>query len=306
MSKIVVVAPSGPLPKVEFSQGLGYLVHKGFEIELMPQVLANHLWYAGTDEARAEAFIEAAYESDATTVLCARGGYGAARIFEALDRVTQKRGKPPRKTLMGYSDITALHVYVRERWGWRTVHSIMPAAKEFTRLKPKVWKAWRDYALGQQSVLPQAKMKCLFKPKRAGEVSGTLIGGNMAVWNGLFGTPWQPKTRNSVLFLEDTFEQPYQLDRMVQRMLHSGGFEGVRAVVLGTFFGCEDKPPVAGSGPLRTKIPFQKALSEVFAPVAYKYGIGIWAGLPVGHGPVGTESLELGIKVGLKGGRLLR
>src|SRR5205823_3270888 len=117
----------------------------GFEPVVHQQVSARHFIFPGTDEERAGAFFEYASEARIPVIWMARGGYGAQRILPLLDGLTRKRGKPEKKLLVGYSDVTVLHEYVRTRWGWSTLHAPMPAASSFPKLQPEEWRAIIDF-----------------------------------------------------------------------------------------------------------------------------------------------------------------
>ena len=71
----------------------------------------------------------------------ARGGYGAGRLLPILERMTKEHGVPTRKLLVGYSDVTVLHEFVRSRWSWATLHAPMPAAANFSEIAAPEWQA---------------------------------------------------------------------------------------------------------------------------------------------------------------------
>src|SRR5207244_5093163 len=126
--RVGIVAASSQVPAVEFEAGVRHLKEFGFEPVVHEQVSARHFIFPGTDEERARGFFEYAKDPGISIVWMARGGYGAQRILPLLDELTAKQGKPAKKLLVGYSDVTVLHEYVRTRWGWSTLHAPMPAA----------------------------------------------------------------------------------------------------------------------------------------------------------------------------------
>ena len=125
--RIGVVAPSSKIPQAEFRLGLNQIREAGMLPVVHPQCKKSDRFFAGTDEERALAFFDYAVDPRFPVVWCARGGYGAARILPYLENLTAERGVPERKLLLGYSDATALMEYTRNRWGWATLHSPMPA-----------------------------------------------------------------------------------------------------------------------------------------------------------------------------------
>src|SRR6266550_7568396 len=95
-------------PSMEFEEGANYLRELGFELRVADQVMRQHFTFAGSDEDRAGALVEFAFDPEIDIVWCARGGYGATRLLPLLDEMTAGKGKPRKKLLIGYSDITVL------------------------------------------------------------------------------------------------------------------------------------------------------------------------------------------------------
>jgi muramoyltetrapeptide carboxypeptidase len=129
-----IFAASSVVPQVEFRAGLDHLRAQGFDPRVEPQVSGpQHFIFPGSDEDRAAAVYRLATDPTLNVLWAARGGYGAQRLLPILDRLTREHGVPPRKLLVGYSDVTVLHEFVRTRWGWSTLHAPMPAAANFPR-----------------------------------------------------------------------------------------------------------------------------------------------------------------------------
>lgn len=318
--RVGIIAPSSKVPETEFRLGLDRIREAGFDPIVHPQVLESHLFFAGTDEARAQAVYDFALDSRFSILWAARGGYGSMRLLPLLERLTAERGIPPRKLLAGFSDSTALLEYVRSRWGWSTLHAPMPGLRKFCLLPEGEWASLTRMLRGESVARPWGGAKLRFvgaRPKAA--IEAPLIGGNLAVWASLAGTPFVGKARGKILFFEDVDENLYRVDRMVQQLLLAGAFEGAKAVVLGNFSGCRDlvpqvlaKTPSPAGGtrsrdrvirdpkpselvPLRPSMEADSALDAVFSEVTKRYGIPVAAGLPVGHGP-GKAPLPLGAR----------
>jgi muramoyltetrapeptide carboxypeptidase len=114
---------------------------------------------------------------------------------------------------------------------------------------------------------------------------GPLLGGNLSVVTRLLGTPFMPALDGAILLLEDQGERPYRLDRMWTHLQLAGVFERVRAIVLGSFTGCEERDA-----------PYSSA--EVLRELALATGLPCAAGFPIGHGEV-NEPVPLGVRVRL-------
>jgi muramoyltetrapeptide carboxypeptidase len=317
--QIGIVAPSSKLPKIEFNLGLDQIREAGLSPIVHPQCKKSWLFFAGTDEERALAFFEYAVDPRFSVVWSARGGYGAARILPYLEKLTAERGVPDRKLFMGYSDATVLMEYVRNRWGWATLHAPMPAMRKFCLQTPAEWNSLLYFIRGstqtktKAATAPWEKKKLHFingAPKSP--IEAELVGGNLAVWTSLIGTPYAPRSKGKMLFLEDVDEPLYRLDRMLQQLVQSGSLKDVQAILLGNFLNCKDTVArVIGVEPkgslktllenpkpeqlklLRKKLDERRGLREIFGEVGDRLGIPVAEGLPVGHGP-GIAALPLG------------
>ncbi len=89
-----IIAPSSQVPRVELKLGVHTLREAGFQVKIHPQCFQSHLFFAGTDEERGEAFFEFAHDKELRALWCARGGYGAIRLLPLLDAMTRKKGVP--------------------------------------------------------------------------------------------------------------------------------------------------------------------------------------------------------------------
>lgn len=310
-----IIAPSWKVPAHELAAALGMLREAGFAPKVHPQAKRQHLFFAGKDEERAQAFFDFAIDPRMRVLWCARGGHGSIRLLRHLDRLTAERGIPDPKLLVGYSDATALLEYARARWGWSSLHAPMPAAISFLGLSPNEWSSLQSWVKGD---IPKQPWGPRFKLKFAGKkptapIEGPLVGGNLTVWTTLIGTPYMPSVKNKILFFEDVGEGLYRIDRMLMHLLLSGGLNGARAIVLGNFQGCRDTPPKVLAvtpdarnrkrllkepkpeelQPLRKALDAERMIPKIIQEIAGEAGIPVAYGLPVGHGPE-HSSLPIG------------
>ena len=313
--RIGVIAPSSQVPPVECMMGVEQLEADGFSVKLHSQVRKSHAFFAGSDELRAQAFYDYAVDPSLPVLWCARGGYGSLRILPLLEKLVAERGLPERKLLVGLSDPTALMDYVRSRWGWSTLYGPMPGTRTFSRLTATERSTMLAWIRGENTKMPWGKKPLKFvgsRPRKA--ITAPVVGGTLAIWASLMGTPYEPQPREKILFFEDIGESLYRLDRMLAQIWLSGGLKGVKAIVLGNFEGCSDAPPTGLAGmpanvrarakvlesprpadlaPLRPRMDADKAIPKIVKEFAEKLGIPVAYGLPVGHGP-GHASLPLG------------
>ncbi len=303
---IGIVAPSSVVPRAELELGVQKLRDAGFKVRVHPQCKKKHLFFAGTDLERAQAFFDYAIDSEIDTLWCARGGYGANHLLKFLEKFTAKRGIPPKKLLIGASDSTCLMEFARSRWGWEILHAPMPGLRGFQLLSSTEWSGLRNWVRGEQPKQPWGARKLRFFGKApAKAIDAVMVGGNLTVWSTLCGTPFEPSVAGKILFIEDVTESLPRMDRMVQQLVDCGGFEGVRAIVLGNFLNCSDavpsvlaKVPVGRTAervirapkpaelqPLRRRLSQMQGLKAIFGEVGERLEIPVAYGLPVGHGP---------------------
>ena len=288
-----VVAPSSAVPQIELRNGLRRLEAAGLRVVLHPQCAEQHFTFAGTDESRCDALWEHATDPSINVIWTARGGYGATRLLPLLDALTARHGPPPRKLLVGYSDITVLHEYVRTRWGWATLHAPMPAASNFHEIRADEFDSAINY-VRRTPTDPSWERAALqwMTDVPSDPIRGELVGGNLCLWSCLAGTDYAPSARGKILFFEDLGEAYYRIDRMMTQMVQAGLFDGAAAIVLGDFLDCKDEAHRVAANEdgtekklLRTEYGEREAFDEIFGTVGRKLGIPVAYGLPVGHGP---------------------
>jgi muramoyltetrapeptide carboxypeptidase len=305
--KIGIIAPSSVVPADEFKKGLEYLKKAGFEVEVHPTVLGQDYFYPADDQTRAKAFLEYSFRKDLDLIWCARGGYGATHLLPDLKKATVRK-KPSKKTLLGYSDATALLEFTRKNWGWNTIHSPMPSNSVFTTLKNTEWKSILEQI--EVSLIGRKKSSVIasnfsgltpvYLPKGAmkNPLIAPMVGGNLAVWNSLIGTPFSGNARGKILFLEEIQENIPRINRMMHHLEQSGGLKGVKAIVLGDFLDCHDSVMKVNQQPIRKIYPSDEALDFVFRSIGKKLNIPVWKNVPVGHGP-NYHALSLGLNYSL-------
>jgi muramoyltetrapeptide carboxypeptidase len=296
MKRILIIAPSSPVGRHELFASAAFLKKQGFDVTIDPQCFLSSGFFAGTDEQRAQALVRAAQDKEHDIIWCARGGYGAFRAISALP----KRVFAVPKMLVGYSDATALLHYASLKWGFSCLHAPMPGILSFSALGKSYWTRLASYLHTQDpSVLRVQNKKLVFWTKPQA-IRAKLIGGNLTVLHSLLGTSDAPCAKGRLVFLEDTDESLYRIDRMVFQMKSMGFFKGASGIILGNFLRCQDssarvlKKPLdisskkkiekissEGFCPLRSVVSLQKGLKQIFSDL----GVPVLAGFPAGHGP---------------------
>ena len=206
MKKIHIAAPAKVIDKASIDFSVDFLQKNGFEVSLAKHVLGQHNYFSGTDAERLADFQVALDDDSIDFILCARGGYGSVRIIDDLN-FTKFLKKP--KLIIGFSDITVFHNHIHTHFGLPTLHATVPL--NFRSNTPKALYSLLN-ALNEQPLIydfPASKFN------RLGEVSATLIGGNLSIIHSLIGTNSDIDTTGKILFFEDIAEAIYAIDRMM-------------------------------------------------------------------------------------------
>lgn len=272
--RVAVVAPASGFDRASFDAGLA-LIGERYRASHGAGLFERHRYLAGDDARRLAELTAALADPQVRALFCARGGYGATRLLRHL-AAQPPPGAP--KALVGFSDITALHLWLQAH-GRISIHgpvlTQLPRLAEATRLR-------LFDLLESDAPAPALRGADSYV---GGVAEGPLLGGNLSVLSRVLSTPCMPDLQGAVLLLEDQGERPYRLDRMWTHLELAGVFARVRGIVLGTFTACEE-PGAAYSS------------TEVLRELAQATGLPCAAGFPIGHGTV-NEPVPLGVRVRL-------
>ncbi|RYF16550.1 MAG: LD-carboxypeptidase [Comamonadaceae bacterium] len=286
--RIYLFSPSSAVRnKPAIRRGIARLKALGHEVELDPDVFAAHMRFAGDDATRLAA-VKRAAASGADIAIITRGGYGLTRLLpelpykaiaKAIDRGTQ---------FVGLSDFTAFQNAVLAETG-RVTWSGPAVGEDFgVEAEPdEIMQAcFEDLVSGQGEgtgwQLPAAE-----RTDKPLQQQGVLWGGNLAILAALAGTPWMPKVKGGILFLEDVHEHPYRVERMLTQLLYAGVLQQQKAILLGHF---TNWMPVPHDKGFKMKTVVDWLRTQVKAPVL--------TGLPFGHVPT-KVCLPVGAKLTL-------
>lgn len=239
-----VIAPSSALPDHVVERAIKNLEGLGFKLQLGKNLRAKNGYLAGTDEQRLEDLHWAFSNKEIDAVWCIRGGYGATRILPKVDFNLIKKNP---KILIGYSDITALHVAIYQKTGLVTFHGPVGTSdyNDFTKSNALniLMNPTPQYKLDHAAENLKNESN-LFKVEviTKGQCQGPLVGGNLSLLSAMDGTPYALKNlKGKILFMEDIDERPYRIDRMLTQMLQSHDFTQLAGIALGVFEGCNPK-----------------------------------------------------------------
>jgi muramoyltetrapeptide carboxypeptidase len=280
---IAVVAPASlPREADRLPRGIAHLESLGYRVEVARAAWHAHGYLAGPDEERLAEFNGFLRRDDLKAIFCVRGGYGTLRLLPLLDYEAARRHP---KLLVGYSDITALHLALYHRAGWVGLSGPMVAV-EWGVMDEATERLFWDLAQGR---LPQPLLGPGGEaPLRPGTAEGILLGGNLSMLVRLIGTPYLPPLDGALLFLEEVGEQPYRLDALFAQLKLAGLLGRLGGLLLGGF--TEWEPP--DDRPTFTP-------DEVFDAYLRSAPFPVARGLVYGHFPV-KNTLPVGVRARLE------
>ena len=258
-------------------EGLGRAVRNleslGFRVKLGEHISAENGFVAGTDEQRLADLHAMFADREVAGIWCARGGYGCTRLLPFID-YDLIRDHP--KALIGYSDITALHVAIHQRTGLVTFHGPVGASEltDYTRdqFEAVLMEGRAPYTI-ELSEDNLAKEADAYQPMvlNPGKARGVLTGGNLSLLAALCGTPDEPNFAGKLVFMEEIGEKPYRIDRMLTQLRQAAGIGAAAGIALGIFAGCEAGPDDRSLTLLET---LQDRLGDLGIPVVYGLSFG--------------------------------
>ena len=272
-ARVAVIAPASAFDRASFETGLA-LIGARYDVHYRPAIFERHRYLAGSDRRRLEELTDALLDSAIKGVFCARGGYGATRLLAHLAAIGPAAPKP----LVGFSDISALHLWLQSR-GVVSIHG--PVLTQLGLLPAGTRQRLFDL-LESSEPAPALRASDTYVQ---GVTEGPLLGGTLSVVTRLLGTPYMPSLEGAILLLEDVGERPYRLDRMWTHLELAGAFRQLRGIALGSFTNCEERD--AGY-----------SAADVLRELAQATGLPCAAGFPIGHGAV-NEPVPLGARVRL-------
>jgi len=273
--KLAIVAPGSYISEEELQDSIKNLNELGFETTYSEKILLQSGYFAGADKDRAADLMKKFADKSVNGIVCARGGYGCARILPMLD-YDLIRSNP--KVLIGYSDITALLYGIYKKTDLISFHG------------PVGTSTFNDYSVDNfKKVLINPTQSTLFKNSTSGDDEniydvtsivqgkgkGRLVGGNLSIIVSLIGTEFDIDYSNKIIFIEEIGEEPYRIDRMLTQMIQTGKFNNAAGIMMGIFRKCEVKEDTALTSKSFTLMEVLKdRLSGLKIPVVYGMSFG--------------------------------
>ena len=278
---IAIISPSSATDTTTINGGIRTLEKWGYHCVVAPNALHDYHGFAGTIDERLSDLLWALREPSVKAIMCSRGGDGAAHLLARLSLDTL-RAYP--KMIIGFSDVTAL-LCAQARAGVKGIHGSMCHAINTYEGNDTVSQALRHMLAGDLPVYRVAPHSLNIE----GKAQGTIVGGNMSVFNDLAGSDFDPLMIDGIiLFIEDTGEGMSKVDRMLHNIEVRGLQSHIRAVIVGQFN--KYKHPDMGFDDMYAML--DEYLQQWHIPVCYNF--------PVGHAHLKNFPLLTGAKATLE------
>lgn len=310
---VAFTSPAGILyEESDFEKMEGVMRGFGLHVIFGEHVRRRFGYFAGTDRQRAEDLNRMFADPEVDAIVAVRGGWGSSRILPYLDYEMIRRNP---KILVGFSDITTLHLALLKRCGLVTYHGPNGASdwSDLTRrnfvevlMGRSAWESIEGSRLSQETQpegdgpgtennpsqaegLPEFRSAGRMTTITPGIASGTLIGGNLTIFTTALGTWYHPETEGGILFLEDISEPVYKIDRMLTHIREAGILEKINGFVFGDCMECP--------APRSDHFTMQQIIRQHIEPL----GIPAIMGASISHGP-DNFTLPVGLKAELDAG----
>lgn len=263
---VEVIAPAYGIKPTEVEKICDYIRSLGLTPRVPEDLLEGDIITSAPLETRFKHLKNALYAEDSKAIWCVKGGSGSPQLIPLLAKL-----EPPKKQklFIAFSDITSIHFFLNQNWGWQTVHGPILwqiirdriDAESITQIENII--LGRDYKknFALKNITPNLAEKTIH--------SDAVIGGNLKLVQCSINTCWAIQPKNKILLFEDINERPYQIDRVLTHIIQANLFDGAAAIVFGDFEGGEieeDKPTIE-------KV-LQRFAAQINIPVFKGSGIG--------------------------------
>jgi len=229
--------------------------------------------YRETIQARVDDLHEMFRDPQIKAIFAVRGGYGSMQILDRIDYDLIRRNP---KVFIGYSDITAMHLAIEKNSRLVTFHGpvVLSRFTEYTQqnFRKAVFETQPIGQLTNPRESNELRPAHALRTIKAGVATGALTGGNLSLICGTLGTPYEIDTRGRILFLEDTGEESYRIDRMLTQLRLAGKLDAAAGIIWGE---CQECGNDSSASPYTIGETLDNILGALKIPVL--------SGLTIGH-----------------------
>jgi len=272
---IALVAPAGPVEIKTVKEFAEQLEMAGYKVIIPKGIERKSGYLAGADDERASELNAAIRDPKVRAIFPCRGGYGVIRILDRIDYPALRRDP---KIIVGFSDITALHLAIARESHLITFHAPMSlrgiavpdkeASFAVASFKRAIFADQSKDRVGGYTIDAPTDRP---KPVKlvSGKAQGRLMGGNLTMICSTLGTPYAIQPKGAILFIEDLNEAPYRVDRYLSQLRLAGALDAISGVVIGNF----------SSKEVTDAKEFERVFQDYFATRK----IPVLMNFPVGH-----------------------
>lgn len=253
-----------------------------FDFQYDSKIIESHPLNSASIELRKESLARAILDPQVDVIWCLRGGYGSLQLLPKLVKLKKPKKK---KLLIGLSDITSLHIFLNQKWGWSSLHASHLDRWVENKVDSQTMKENLDLLYGRVKKIEFPNLNPV------GNLAGSLkklkvkalVGGNLVTLTSHQGTPFEIQLKDRFLFFEEIGERAYRIDRCLTQLYLAGKFKGCKGILIGQMTQCLE--------PDGTDL-----LPWLWQHWADKLEIPVFTGVETGHDavqrplPLGTEA----------------
>ncbi|MDF2691050.1 MAG: mccF [Gammaproteobacteria bacterium] len=229
---VEIIAPASKFDPAVLDKIKHFLSGWGLKARFADELMGEDFLFANTDAKRFAGLKKALEAPDSKAIWAIRGGYGCARLLAELDKLKRPAHF---KWLMGFSDITALHIYVNQKWQWPSLHCASANQIATQLISEDSIRSTQNFILGHYHPYTLELEPLNELASSADEVYATVTGGNLSIVMTSLATDWQIDSKDKFLFIEDVNEEPYRIDRMLNHLFQAGLLSPIKALLIGDF-----------------------------------------------------------------------
>ena len=261
---IGIAAPSNSIEYPYIENAIRIFESWGLHVVTSSNISGSHYQFAGNDPARLEALQEMFDAAAIKAIICARGGYGLTRI---IDRLSLEKFRTSPKWVIGFSDVSVLLLKIINA-GIECIHGPMTLTFDSEKY-PEELSFLRKMLFGESTGVYRINQHSLNRP---GTSSGMLTGGNLSLLCCSIGTQTDFDTRGKILFIEETDEYLYRIDRMAGQLHRAGKFNRLAGLVIGHMSNIKENDK-----------PFDRSVTEIFREYTDSFDFPVCFHAPAGH-----------------------